>query len=393
MNRDTFHFLRSPAGTNLLAELSQLTITPHNHLQIAEQLRHRLAPALAQAAIETALLRQQAQAKFSRAGQMFFTRPGLEQASSETIANYRAGRFAGLGWVADLCCGLGGDALALAAHCQVVGLDLDPLRLWLAQANVAAYNRESRFQAVQADLLMLPPLAGKIEALFFDPGRRDERGKRIYDPRAYRPPLGLLARWRQTIPQAAAKVSPAIDDRFVPAGAEIEFISLNGELKECLLWFGDLRSGVGRRATLLPAGASLSDEGENGERLALVRPGAYLYEPDGAVIRAHLVEKLGRQLAAGKIDPDIAYLTADQPHLTPFARCFAIEDALPFQLKRLRAYLRQRHIGHVTIKKRGSPLEPEALRQQLQLTGDQEATLFLTHVHGRPFVLIGRPHT
>lgn len=392
MNRETFHFLRSPAGTNLLAELSQLTITPHNHLQLAEQLRRRLAPALAQAAIETALLRQLAKAKFSRAGQMFFTRPGLEQASSETIANYRAGRFAGLGWVADLCCGLGGDALALATHCQVVGLDLDPLRLWLAQANVAAYGRESRFQAVQADLLTMPPFAAKIEALFFDPGRRDDHGKRIYDPRAYRPPLGLLARWRQNIPQAAAKVSPAIDDRFLPAGAEIEFISLNGELKECLLWFGDLRSGVGRRATLLPAGASLSDEGQNGEGLALVRPGAYLYEPDGAVIRAHLVETLGRQLAAGKIDPDIAYLTADQPQPTPFARCFAIEDALPFQLKQLRAYLRQRHIGHITIKKRGSPLEPEALRQQLQLTGDQEATLFLTHVHGRPFVLIGRPH-
>lgn len=153
MNRETIYFLLSPAGDNLLAELSQLPITPHNHLQLAEQLRRRVEPTIAQAAIETALLRQQANSKFSRAGQMFFTRPGLEQASSETVANHRAGRFAGLGWVADLCCGLGGDALALAAHCQVVGLDLDPLRLWLAQANVAVYGRAAHFQPVQANLL------------------------------------------------------------------------------------------------------------------------------------------------------------------------------------------------------------------------------------------------
>jgi hypothetical protein len=122
-------------------------------------------------------------------------------------------------------------------------------------------------------------------------------------------------------------------------------------------------------------------------------PRAHLYEPDGAIIRAHLVEQLGHILAASKIDDNIAYLTADQSLATPFARCYALDDSLPFQLKRLRAYLRERGIGTVTIKKRGSPLDPDELRSRLKLRGDGHCILFLTQVQGQPTVLIGREAT
>ena len=75
---------------------------------------------------------------------------------------------------------------------------------------------------------------------------------------------------------------------------------------------------------------------------------------------------------------------------TPFARRFAIEDWFPFQLKRLRQYLRERNIGRVTIKKRGSPLDPAVLQRQLRLQGSEERILFLTFVLGEPAVLVGR---
>jgi hypothetical protein len=95
-------------------------------------------------------------------------------------------------------------------------------------------------------------------------------------------------------------------------------------------------------------------------------------------------------LGATKIDEDIAYLTAGKREQTPFARCYAIEDVLPFQLKRLRQYLRERNVGRLTIKKRGSPLDPDVLRKQLRLKGDNERIIFLTHVKGDPVVIIGR---
>jgi hypothetical protein len=148
-----------------------------------------------------------------------------------------------------------------------------------------------------------------------------------------------------------------------------------------------LQLGVRRQATLLPGNHVLTSE--EVPEIPVQQPGAFLYEPDGAVIRAHLVEQLAVQLNAAKISEDIAYLTADSHQFTPFARTFAIEDSFPFQLKRLRHYLRERKIGRVTIKKRGSPLDPDSLQKQLRLKGDEHRIIFLTQVQREPVVLIG----
>lgn len=393
MTLDDFQFLLSPEGERWLRETAVTPITPDNHLQIAAQLRQHLGPHQAQAVLETAVLRQRAAAKFSRAGQMFFTRPALEQASAEVVSGYRAGRFiaAGYGHVADLGCGIGGDALALAAAVRVTGVEWDVLRLGMAQENVRAYGHGANFHPLLADLLELTPFP--VEALFFDPARRDERGRRFYSVHQYQPPLGLIERWHTAgVWDTAVKISPGVHYAEIPAAAEAEFISVQGEVKECVLWYGGLHSGVGRRATLLPGGHTLTDADLPVDPVAITTPQAYLYEPDGAVIRAHLVEALAVQIGATKIDAQIAYLTAVAAQQTPFAHLYAVEAFFPFQLKRLRHYLHQQNIGQVTIKKRGSPLEPDRLRQQLQLRGAKEnhRILFLTHIQGKAAVIIGR---
>lgn len=385
-----FHFLLSPEGAERLDQLTKTAIRPENHLALASELRREVTAGQAHALLETAMLRQRAGEKFSRAAQMFFTRPALEQASSEVVSVYRSARFAdaGFGLVADLGCGIGGDALGLAAHGHVVGIDRDRLRLEMARENAEVYGRGGRFHPVLADLYALPPLA--VDALFFDPGRRDERGRRLYSVHDYRPPLSLLEQWLPMVPHAGVKISPGVDYGELPAGAEVEFISVAGGVKEAVLWFGRLNGGVERRATLLPGGESLTSADDTGEPVPVEAPGAYLYEPDGAVIRAHLVEALAQRLGAAKIDDDIAYLTTDRARLTPFARCFAVDEVMPFQLKRLRQALRERGVGRVTVKKRGSPLEPETLQRRLRLEGEGQAIVFLTHVRGEPYVLIGR---
>lgn len=385
-----FHFLLSPEGSRRLAQLTETVITPQNHLALASELRKEVTAGQAHALLETAMLRQRAREKFNRAHQMFFTRPALEQASSEVVSAYRSARYAAGGFerVADLGCGIGGDALGLADHAHVVGVDRDGVRLSMARENVRAYGHEEHFHPLLADLTELPPLG--VDALFFDPGRRDEQGRRLYSVHDYRPPLSLLDRWLHVVPHAGVKISPGVDYGELPADAEVEFISVAGDVKEAVFWFGALDSGVERRATLLLDKDTLTTADDTGERVPVVAPRAYLYEPDGAVIRAHLVEALAQQLGAAKIDEKIAYLTADRAQPTPFARCFAVEEVMPFHLKRLRQTLREQGIGRVTVKKRGSPLEPETLQRRLRLEGEEEAILFLTHVKGEPYVLIGR---
>jgi hypothetical protein len=146
-----------------------------------------------------------------------------------------------------------------------------------------------------------------------------------------------------------------------------------------------------RRATVLPGRHTLSasvEEAKGMPRLPLHEPQAYLYEPDPTILRAGLVAALGIDLQAAQLDPDIAYLTSENETPTPFARVWAVEDWLPFNLKRLRATLRERGVGKVVVKKRGSPLQPETLIRDLRLSGDQERVIFLTHLRGRPIVVI-----
>lgn len=382
-----FHFLLSQSGQRWLKELAGTAVTPENHLQLAERLRGEVTPGQAHAILETILLRQRAGEKFERAADMYFTRPALEQASAEVVGRYRAEHFHETGFetIADLGCGIGGDALALAEKAAVVGVDLNLVRLAMAQENVAVYGGGNAFHPIQADLSQMRPM--KVAAVFADPGRRDERGRRIYSVSQYRPSLAVLLAWRSQVPDMGIKISPGVDYMELPPEAELEFISVAGEVREGVLWFGRLRRGVERQATLLPGKHVLTSEAV--PEIGVRPPGRFLYEPDGAVIRAHLVEQLGARLDAAKISEDIAYLTADSPTPTPFARCFTVEDHFPFQLKRLRHYLRERGIGRVTVKKRGSPLDPDVLQKQLRLQGKEHRIIFLTQVKGEPTVIIG----
>ena len=393
--RDLYALL-TPLGQQALADAEALQPREKDFLNHFTTLSRRYSAELARAALETAILRGEASVKFPGAGRMYFTRSALEQASAAQVSAYRSNRFAGFAALLDLGCSIGGDTLALAAHAPTIAIDWDPLRLTMARLNLAALLPDKRTAFIQADLnqplpLQLTPRLG----LFFDPGRRSQ-SRRIRSVRRYEPPLEVIQGW---LPQASAlgvKLSPGVNLAELRGyDAEIEFVSLNGELKEALLWFGALKS-TGRRAALLPGPHVLeAAPGETDPPPQLDAPRAYLYEPDAAVLRAGLVRKLGAQLGAAQLDPDIAYLTADRLVDTPFAKAFAVEDWLPFNLKRLRALLRARRVERVVVKKRGSPLQPEALIRELRLRpGEAEEAqriVVLSHLRGRPIAVICLP--
>jgi hypothetical protein len=167
-------------------------------------------------------------------------------------------------------------------------------------------------------------------------------------------------------------------------------VSDHGEVKEAALWGGRLATAA-RRATVIRGGglATLTDEDDPGA--GVVPLGGFLYEPDGAVIRAGLVTAVAAGVNGGLLDPHIAYVTAEESFRTPFARSYEILETLPHREKPLRAALHQRGIGRLTIKKRGVDVVPDELRKRLALTGDNEATIVLTRVDGHGTCLLVRP--
>ncbi|MEU5049648.1 methyltransferase domain-containing protein [Streptomyces sp. NPDC021096] len=384
---DAFAALLTDEGRALLDGLRDYD--PSQELATATRLRREHPAELVSAALGQARLRQRAVAKFGAedAYRMFFTPNGVEQATRASVALHRARRFEALGVrsLADLCCGNGGDAIALArAGISVLAVDRDPLTCEVARANAEALGLADLIEVRCADVTDVDTSA--YDAVFVDPARRGGRG-RIFDPEAYSPPLSWAIEAARSAPRAALKIAPGVPHEAVPDDAEAEWISDGGDVKEAVLWFG---TGPGtRRATLLPGGASLVGRGLPDPA---VRPvGRYLYEPDGAVIRAHLVAEVAEELDGGLIDETIAYVTSDELRATDHAAAYEITDVLPFNLKKLKAIVRERGIGVAVIKKRGSAVEPEELRKKLKLAGPNTSVIVLTRVAGAPAMLLGRP--
>ena len=168
MDLAAFRHLLTPAGQEALAAAQAVAPREADFLSHFQTLSKRYPAGLARAALETAILRLEAAAKFPFADQLYWTRTALEQASSHPVAAYRAGRYRPFSRLADLGCSAGGDTLALAAVAPTLGLDLDPLRLALAQANLAALGLAGRAALVQADLPAPLPVIFSPPAL---PGR------------------------------------------------------------------------------------------------------------------------------------------------------------------------------------------------------------------------------
>ena len=359
-------------------------------------------PVLVAAALTQSRLRSAARAKFGPfADGMLFTQTGLEQATRLAVAARHAQRYAAAGAtrVADLGCGIGGDAMALAGlEREVLAVEQDEVTAAVATVNLRHWSDA----VVRCDDVTTTDLSG-ITAAYLDPARRSESGRRLLDPRAGSPPLGFALELAGRLPAVGMKTAPGIPHHLVPDGAEAQWVSVGGSVVEAGLWFGTLaRDGVRRSALVLPADeVGPSEPGEavgpteitdaGMEEAAPGPVGAFLYEPDGAVIRAGLVGQVATAVDGRLLDRTIAYVTGDRPVRTPLATGYAVEDVFGFQLKTLRTWLRDRKIGRLTIKKRGTAVEPDQLRRQLHLDGDGEATIVLTRVAGRQSVLAVRP--
>ena len=382
-------------GRALLDEMAAVVLTASNELAVAEKLRVRYPVELVTAVLGMHELRSRAGVKFTRAADMYLTRDGLEQASGESSSRHRARRFAGAARVVDLCTGIGGDLIGLAGApgvLEVTAVDRDPLHLRMAVLNAAVYGvgaevRTSCVDVRDADL-------DGVDAVFVDPARRAS-GRRLRTGES-EPPLAWCAALTERVAGVGVKAAPGLDRASVPRGWEVEFVAHGRDLKEAVLWSPSMAGvGVASRATVLPSGLGphgAATETEflpvPGEPVECRDPGEYLLDPNPAITRAGLVEDLARVLGTWKIDPMIAFLSADQPVTSPFARTLRVLDSAPWREKELAARLRALGIGSVDVRRRGLAGDVDVLRRRLKLPPGRPATLVMTRVADQPWALI-----
>ena len=351
-------------------------------------------PGLVATVLTQARLRKRAGAKFGPfAKDMLFTQAGLEQATRLEVAAQHAGRFARAGCrrVADLGCGLGADSLALASlGLKVMAVERDEVTAALAAFNLSAFPdvAVTHGDATQADL------AG-IDGVFLDPARRTpghNNTKRQMNADDWSPSLTFALALARSAAAGGIKLGPGTDRELIPDDAEAQWVAVGDDVVEMGLWFGSAkREDIARSALILtstghhelvaPADAPDAPVGE------LSR---FVYEPNGAVIRAHLIGDVARSLGGHMIDESIAYITTATASPTPFARGYEVLETTTVDAKAISRALATHDMGRVEIKKRGIDIDPAEFRKKLTLTGSDDGVVILTRAGTRRVALIAR---
>ena len=356
--------------------------TAGDELHVQKVLRSRFPDDAVRLALSIVELQARAAKKFPQAASMWFDRERLEQATAWAVATHKALRFEGAVW--DYCCGIGADAIALAAHCEVTAVDADPLACFLTEWNAAALGVADRVKVLQADVTQLTDRGG---LLHIDPDRRAGASKRAVRVEDYVPDLDTLRRLTEEFRGGAIKLSPAANFGGKFDDVEIEIVSLHGEAKEARIWFGDLARPDLWRATLLPSAETIAGDPLSVEPV-LSECREYLFDPDPAVVRAGLIDLLCAQTGLARLDAAEEYLTAGSPIETPFAVPFRVTAELPNNERAVRKYLREAHVGRLEIKARRIPIDVPRLHRTLPTDGSRPAVLFYARIAGKARVLV-----
>jgi hypothetical protein len=398
-------------GSEAAAYLAELAASQKPLHTALERLRRHLSATKAHLLLEQVELRRRATEKFTAADGMFFTRVGFEQATDEWVAHYKATRFAelragGLAHsrsegrppaIADLCCGIGGDLIALSEQGDVIGVDRDPVAAHYAEVNTSLFSAAGRVAIVPGSVEDFE--LGDVTAWHIDPDRR-ATGRRTTSLIACQPGLNTIEHQLARVPHAAVKLAPAT--KVPPDWAdrcELEWISRDGECRQVVAWHGDLARSPGlRRATILTTSAARRDAPGGESRTIIGRPdqpisvsnelGDFVFDIDPAVRAARLQGALAAELNLSALAEGPSYFTGGVSIADAAVSCFKIEQVLPLRVRAIAEHLRQRGIGRLEIKKRGIDVDPEKLRRDLKLCGDNAATLLVSKIAGRPSAIV-----
>jgi hypothetical protein len=384
---EDYRWLVSSLAAPWLETASKLPDELHRRLAV---MRRDLPAERAHLVLAQIELRCRASRKFTLASQLFFTSANLEQATDEHVAAYKVGRFPAGKNLADLCCGVGGDLMALARRGPTLAVDRDEVSAILAAANLAvaqvagqtAVSGEAAHPAKLVCEPVAPAHVAACEAWHIDPDRRPA-GRRTTRVELHEPGSATIESLLAVRENGAIKLAPAATlPASWPDRAELEWISRGRECRQLVAWFGQLARAPGqRRATVLGGGGPLrtivGKPSASWELPAAAAVGRYLFEPDPAVLAAHLEGVLAAEHGLSTISPQPSYLTGDRLIEDAALAAFEITEVVPLRARALRPLLRARRIGRLEIKQRSGGQDLDKLRASLELSGDESATLLI----------------
>ncbi|MEI6835397.1 MAG: methyltransferase domain-containing protein [Candidatus Falkowbacteria bacterium] len=379
MNAQEFNYLKSEAGQ---AAYQRYRFYDLKKLELLILKNNATQPEFG-ALVSLIKLRQAAAGKFSRSESMFFTPLSLEQATSEIIAKHIAARFQPAWKVADLTCGLGGNAIFLAQKVKhVLAIDLDETKINCAKENAAAYEVQDKIDFVVGDAFL--NIKEDVAAFFLDPARDREGATKTRSFLNSQPALlDILPKLFAITHNVAVKISPAFDYeelKLLPEEPELEIISENNNCKVAMLWFGAFKTAQ-RRATGFKGEKFFSMTGGAEKNIDITPLKKYLYEPNKAISKAHLINEVAAKFSLAKINFDLSWLTSDELVDTDglnIFRKFKVLHSEDFSLKKFKEFLKNRGIGRAEIMTKHFPMTPEEIRARLKLKDGGTAVLILT---------------
>jgi hypothetical protein len=269
--------------------------------------------------------------------------------------------------------------------------DKEPSAVHFARANAEVCGATG-IEFRTADCSLEPPGPG---AILVDPARR-KGSRRLMSPDEWSPDPATVARMLEGRPGACLKLSPTVPIELLlekfPAPGEIETISLLGEAKETLFWYGALAGPSPRRATVLPAGESYA--GAPAPDAPVGELGTYLFDPDPALVRSGLLGAFAREHGLCAIDPEIAYLSGRRRLRSPFVDGFRVVAREALDPRKMKALLRELQVGRLQeVRKRGVNERPLSLEQRFlpRPFGNRVLSLVATRIGDQHLGILAEP--
>ena len=349
--------------------------------------------------LEEVHLRVKGKKKFPRAHQMKFNRDGLAQASSKYVAEYRTWKMRQqLGEVhksLDIGSGIGGDTIAMALRWKVLSVERNVVSMEMLKHNVQVYNVVKNVDFILGDILQLlddiefQKKLEDLDCIFFDPSRRSE-GKRTVKIEEYEPPLSLVEKLKDFSQNICVKIAPGVDLSRIEYDCDIEVISYKGEVKEVVLWFGKFKTSLDKKvilATKLPEKITWIQESKRYD-VPVTKPKEYIYEPDPAFIKAHLISDIAEKYNLTQIHKKVAYLTSDLFINSPILKCYQVLSYVSLDYPSINKRLTTLNIGHVDLKARGISVDLKSIHKSIRGNGRKKGLLLLTKVLNKPSAII-----
>ncbi len=381
---DLIKWLACPEGTRLASLASSL---PDDSLKRLTVLRRHVTHEQARAIVEQLEIRKRARHRFPQAESMLFTASGLDQATAPAIARYHGTLLGSCKLTLDAGCGIGSDLREICFKTNVIAVDTSEEAIACARYNLPGSSTHPfHVRFVRADVTTMSVSAMRqagVDGLFCDPGRRyAEAGvtRRVRSAEQSNPPLSWLISVSNSFPVVLFKLSPAIkDEELQQLGGIAQFLSYRGQCREALA------------ITSQPDGpysaVKVADDGSYDElssvphALAETRPaGGWLYEPDPAAIRAHLVDTLAVLSQTHRLVDGLAYLTGDALVENTWLTPYRVMEPAPCDVRYLRAWQKRSGRRISVVKTRGATPTPEEMLAKLHdaaVNGAKQAVLFL----------------